>query len=101
MRNVLLLGLKGVVVEDAMTQLALPDVRLFGGGSIEDARRAFESASIDTVIMGAGLDLETRLQIVRTVFELSETTTVHMKDRATGPEGFIPFVRRVLRGLAT
>lgn len=101
MRNVLLLGLNGVVVEDAMAELAMPDIRLFGGGSVEDLRRAFAAAPIDTVIMGAGLDLEIRLQIVRTIFELSETTTVHMKDRATGPAGFMPFVRRVLTGLAT
>jgi len=49
--------------------------------------------------MGAGIDLETRLQIVREIFQLSETTTVHMKDRLSGPDGFLPFVRAVLRGL--
>jgi hypothetical protein len=49
--------------------------------------------------MGAGIDLETRLQIVREIFQLSETTTVHMKDHATGSQGFLPFVRSVLRGL--
>jgi hypothetical protein len=26
-------------------------------------------------------------------------TTVHMKDRTTGPQGFLPFVRSVLGGL--
>ena len=101
MRNVLLVGLNGVVVDEAMAQLALPDIVLFGGGGLDDVRRAFAAAPIDTVIMGAGIDLDTRLQIVRTIFELSETTTVHLKDRATGPAGFMPFVRRVLMGLGT
>jgi hypothetical protein len=51
------------------------------------------------LLMGAGIDLETRLEIVREIFLLSETTTVHMKDVASGPEGFLPFVRSILSGL--
>ena len=49
--------------------------------------------------MGAGLDLQTRLDMVREVFERSDWTSVHMKDRGTGPEGFLPFIRAVLHGL--
>jgi hypothetical protein len=49
---------------------------------------------------GAGLDLETRLEIVREIFLTSDKTTVHMKDFASGPDGFLPFVRSVLTGLA-
>ena len=63
-------------------------------------RSAFAQADIDHVIMGAGLDLETRLEIVREIFLTSDTTTVHMKDFASGPDGFLPFVRSVLTGLA-
>ena len=50
--------------------------------------------------MGAGLELEARLEIVREVFLASDRTTVHMKDVASGPEGFLPFVRAVVGGLA-
>jgi len=63
-------------------------------------RSAFAQADIDHVIIGAGLDLETRLEIVREIFLTSDTTTVHMKDFASGPDGFLPFVRSVLTGLA-
>src|ERR687883_405977 len=69
------------------------------GTSIEDVRSAFAQTDIDHVIMGAGLELETRLQIVREVFQSSDKTSVHMKDRVTGPQGFLPFVQSVLRGL--
>jgi hypothetical protein len=99
-RNVLLLGRLGVVVEDAQRQLRLPDVQLHVATGVDEVRAAFAHAGIDHVIMGAGLDLETRLEIVREVFRASDTTTVHLKDVASGPEGFLPFVRSVLAGLA-
>jgi hypothetical protein len=40
------------------------------------------------------------LEIAREVFETSDWTTVHIKDRASGPEGFLPFVRSIIRGLS-
>jgi hypothetical protein len=49
--------------------------------------------------MGAGIELEKRLEVVRYVFNTSNTTSVHMKDWQTGPEGFVPFINRVLFGL--
>jgi hypothetical protein len=99
--TVLLLGLRGVVVEDARAHLQMPDVDVYGGGSIEEMRAIFAQTKIDHVIMGGGLDLEIRLAIVREVFQLSDSTTVHMKDIETGPQGFFPFVRAVLQGLRT
>ncbi len=45
------------------------------------------------------IELEKRLEIVRYVFNTSNITTVHMKDWATGPEGFVPFINNVLTGL--
>ena len=97
--NVLLLGLRGIVVEEARAQVQMPDVELYGGGSIEDMRAVFAQTQIDHVIMGGGLDIEIRLAIVREVFQLSDSTTVHMKDIQTGPQGFFPFVRAVLEGV--
>ena len=99
MRNVLLVGLKPILVEDVKNKLQLPNVRLFAGSSLEDVRATFAQTKLDAVIMGAGIELEKRLEIVREIFLTSETTTVHLKDVATGPEGFLPFVRSVLHGL--
>jgi hypothetical protein len=98
-KKVLLLGRRGAVIDDVQHQLEQADIELFGGTGIEDVRSAFAQADIDHVILGAGIELETRLQIVREIFQLSDTATVHMKDRATGPQGFLPFIRAVLRGL--
>ena len=96
---VLLLGLRAAVIDDVKRQLDTPGIRLLGGTGIDDVRSAFAATRIDHVIMGAGLDLETRLLIIREIFATSDTTTVHMKDRASGPDGFLPFIRSVLHSL--
>jgi hypothetical protein len=99
-KTILLLGRKGIVVEDAKSQLNDPALEIYGGTGIDDVRTTFSShPKIDHVFMGAGIELETRLQIVREVFQLSEDTTVHMKDATTGPQGFLPFVKAILKGL--
>jgi hypothetical protein len=98
-KRVLLLGLTGVVVDDARAQLDSPEVELLGGSGIADVRSAFATGAVDHVIMGGGIDLGTRLDIVREVFQASDTTTVHMTDRRSGKQGFPAFVRSVLRGL--
>ena len=100
MKKVLLLGKLGGNLPTA-GELTRKNIELFGGSTLDDARSVFEmnDRKIDIVIMGGGLDLEDRLKIVEYIFKTSEVTTVHMKDRATGPEGFLSFVDGVLNGL--
>jgi DNA-binding NtrC family response regulator len=98
-KNILLVGLKAIILDQVQKNLDVKDVRLFTGSSVEDVRAAFDREPIDIVIMGAGLDIDVRLEIIKLIFSLSETTTVHMKDHASGPEGLIPFVNAVLKGL--
>jgi hypothetical protein len=98
-QRVLLLGVRASVVDDVQQQLQMPDIELLGGTGVDDVRQAFAQGAIDHVIMGGGLDLGTRLEMVREVFQSSDRATVHMKDHLSGPEGFLPFVRSVLLGL--
>lgn len=98
-KRVLLLGRLKTVVDGVEHQIDEADVQIFEGTGIEDVRSTMTAVGIDHVIMGAGLDLELRLQIIREVFQRSTTTTVHMKDQASGPDGLLPFVRAILRGL--
>lgn len=87
------------MVDDAKSRLNDPDLEIFGGTGIDDVRAIFSyHADIKHVFMGAGLDVETRLSIIREVFRLSESTSVHVKDATTGPEGFFPFVKAILDG---
>jgi NAD(P)-dependent dehydrogenase (short-subunit alcohol dehydrogenase family) len=103
-KTILLLGRKGIVVSDAQSQLPDPDLKIYTGTNIEDVKAVFEKAEaengrIDYVFMGAGIELEKRLEIVREVYEISRVTSVFLKDAESGPGGFLKFVRGVLRGL--
>jgi hypothetical protein len=104
--HILLLGRKGIVVTDAQSHLNDPTLIIHTGTSISDVITAFSTAKqqgyvIDHVFSGAGLDLDIRLEIVRTIFTESEGTSVHLKDAKSGPRGFLPFVKSVLEGLKT
>lgn len=101
MTKVLLLGRTRIdlVAAGVSVQAEARGIELFGGTSLGDAREIMAAQEIDVVIMGAGIPIKDRLAIVEHVFDVSDTTTVHLKDRASGPAGFFAFVRDVLRGL--
>ena len=100
-KRILLLGRKGIVVEDARSKLHNLDLQIDYGTSLDDVVSAFanNNSKIDHVFMGAGIELEKRLEIVREIFNLSESTTVHLKDATSGPQSFLPFVKAVLEGI--
>lgn len=99
MKTCLLLGRKGIIVNDVKDSIDATDINLIGGTSLQDVKDAFSQHDIDVVIMGAGLDINDRLDIIRYIFETSNSTTVHMKDWDSGPTGMLPFVNGVLNGL--
>ena len=98
MKKILLIGKQ---LTSVPPQLTIKDAQFFAAPDLKTAQQVFEknNNAIDIVIMGAGIELEKRLEIVRYVFTTSNTTTVHMKDWETGPEGFVPFINGVLSGL--
>jgi len=100
MKKILLVG-KALTTVPPLDQFTIKDVRYFAAPDIKTVQQVFEkdSNAIDIVIMGAGIELDKRLDVVRYVFSTSNTTSVHMKDWETGPEGFVPFINRVLSGL--
>ena len=98
-KRILLLGVSRTLLDDVQQQLHMSDIEFVGGTGMDDVRSVFAQVDVDHVIMGGGIDLETRLQMVREVFQSSDRATVHMKDHMSGPEGFLPFVRSVLLGL--
>ncbi len=97
--NVLLLGRTGIVLDSVEAALQVSGVTLFAGTTLGDVSEVMATNHVDHVIMGAGIDLDARLAIVRHVFETSTSTTVHMKDRDSGPAGRLPFVDGILTGL--
>jgi hypothetical protein len=99
-KKILLLGVLDSILADVEQQVARPDLEVFRGTSVEDVRSTLARTNIDHVIMGGGIPLETRLEMVREIFQSSDTANVHMKDQSSGSQGFLPFVRSVLRGLS-
>ncbi len=99
MKKVLLVG-RQLVNVPPLDQL-IKNIEYFAAANLADSQKVFEANNnaIDIVIMGAGIELEKRLEIVRYIFNTSNVTSVHMKDRITGPEGFVPFINQVLNGL--
>ena len=97
MKKILLVGKQ---LTSVPPQLTIKDAQFFAAPDLKTAQEVFEknNNAINIVIMGAGIVLEKRLEIVRYVFTISNTTTLHMKDWETGPEGFVPFINRVLLG---
>jgi hypothetical protein len=98
MKKILLVGKQ---LTSVPPKLPIRDAQYFAAPDLKTVQQVFEknNNAIDIVIMGAGIELEKRLEVVRYVFNSSNATTVHMKDRETGPEGFVPFINRVLSGL--
>ena len=99
-KTVLLIRRKGFPVEEIRQQLDLHEIKLLNASSLEEVRKILAVEAVDHVIMGAGLGLELRCDIVREVFTSSDTTTVHLKDLASGPEGMLPFASAVLSGFS-
>ena len=98
-KNVLILGRTEIVLDDLENNLDVKDVNLLSGTTIDDVKIALDENAIDIVIMGAGLDIDVRLQIIEHIFTVSKSTTVHMKDWSSGPQGMLPFVNGILTGL--
>lgn len=96
----MLLGLRADVVEAAKREIEAPGTTIITGGGADDVRSAFGQADIDYVFIGGGLDVGTRVAIVREVLQASDRATIHMKDHRTGPEPLVPFIRGVLSGLS-
>ena len=101
MKNVLLLGRLGINIPNIETGITTKNINLFSGTNLEEVKNVFiqNDNRIEIVIMGAGIDIDSRLNIIEYIFSISKDTTVHMKDWNSGPTGMLPFVNNVLNGL--
>ena len=97
--TVLLVGRKGTVIDDVRKAVPTESIILLSALNLEEVRAAFAQHKIQAVVMGAGLDLEPRIEIIRYVFQTSTSTAVYLKDQDSGPQGMVPFLKNVLSGL--
>ena len=100
-KNVLLLGRMSINIPNFETGVIAQNINLFSGTNLEEVKNVFNQNNnqIEMVIMGAGIDLDSRLKIIEHIFTVSKSSTVHMKDWNSGPAGMLPFVNGILKGI--
>lgn len=96
---VLLVGRLPHVIGDVAKQLEDLPIRWLGAHDHGEVIRQLDrEPDICCVIMGAGLEDEIRGDLVGLIAARRPDICIHLKDRASGPEGMVPFVRRVVDG---
>jgi hypothetical protein len=76
--RVLLVGRTASVIDDVIQALDAPEADFSTANTLGEVQDILTQSRVDHVIVGGGLDLQTRLQIVQHVFDTSSSTTVHM-----------------------
>ena len=95
---VLLIGRLPNVIGDVARQLEHLPIRWLGAHGPDEVRRQLDAEPrIACAIMGAGLDDKVRGELVGIIAARRPDICIHLKDRASGPEGLVPFVERVVR----
>lgn len=95
---VLLIGKLPNVIGDVAQQLDHLPIQWLGAHDQEEVRHQLEAEPrITCAIMGAGLDDTIRGELVRIIAARRPDICIHLKDRASGPEGLVPFVERVVQ----
>ncbi|MBE1285783.1 MAG: hypothetical protein GJ676_20895 [Rhodobacteraceae bacterium] len=94
---VLLIGRLPHVIGDVARQLQHLPIEWLGAHDHPEVVRQLETEPrIRCVIMGAGLDDQIRGDLIGIIASLRPDVCIHLKDRASGPEGLVPFVERVV-----
>ena len=99
-RTCLIIGRKNIVVDDVSRHITAKNVTFYTAINLEQVKDIFNRHNIDVVAMGAGIDLPARLDIIKYIFETSDTTSVYLKDKASGPGGMLPFLNQILNASA-
>ncbi len=94
---VLLIGRLPHVIGNVAKELQHLPIEWLGAHDHAEVVRQLETEPrISCVIMGAGLDDRIRGDLIGIIAELRPDLCIHLKDRASGPDGLVPFVARVV-----
>ena len=95
---VLLIGRLPAVIGNVALQLDHLPIEWLGAHDHAEVVRQLETEPrIACVIMGAGLDDGMRGDLIGLIASLRPDVCIHLKDRASGPDGLVPFVQRVVQ----
>lgn len=94
---VLLIGRLPNVIEDVAQQLTDLPVEWLGAHNPEEVIHQLEAEpKIECVMMGGGLDDSIRGELIGVIAQRRPDICIYIKDRASGPKGLAPFVRRLV-----
>mgnify|MGYP001627932851 CR=1 FL=1 len=94
---VLLIGRLPHVIGNVARELVHLPIEWLGAHDHAEVVRQLENEPrISCVIMGAGLDDSVRGDLIGVIASLRPDVCIHLKDRASGPDGLVPFVERVV-----
>lgn len=94
---VLLIGRLPHVIGNVARELDHLPIEWLGAHDHAEVVRQLENEPrISCVIMGAGLDDSVRGDLIGVIASLRPDVCIHLKDRASGPDGLVPFVERVV-----
>lgn len=94
---VLLVGRLPNVTANVAKQLEALPVEWLGAHDREEVIRQLDmEPKIACVVMGAGLDDSVRGELLGVIAQRRPDLCIHVKDRASGPEGMAPFARRMV-----
>ena len=97
--TVLLIGRTMPIIQADVEGVHRTDIDLLMATTLDEVKHQMSRGAIDGAIIGAGIDLPLRLDIVRVLLEAEGSTTVHLKDHDSGPEGMLPFTRSLIDAL--
>lgn len=100
MKHLLLVGRLPGIVDNIKAQIEVPGIEMYGATNAAEVRAEMSNHPIDTVIMGGGLDDDTRGALCKLIMSIRDDLSIHLKDRASGPEGMTEFVRGVIKGFS-
>ncbi|KCV82590.1 hypothetical protein ATO10_06596 [Actibacterium atlanticum] len=94
---VLLIGRLPHVIGNVAEELSHLPIEWLGAHDHPEVVRQLETEPrIDCVIISGGLDDKIRGDLIGIIATLRPDLCIHIKDRASGPEGLVPFVERVV-----
>jgi DNA-binding response OmpR family regulator len=98
MKNILLLGRLASIVDKLTDELNDSNITLYGATNIGEAMLQLDSLPIDVVIMGGGLDDDTRAELCKLIWSKRDDLCLHIKDKASGPDSMSDFIIKVAKG---
>ena len=93
MKRGLLVGGQTSYLGKLAQELPAQDISMFIAASLDDVKRIFENEAIDIVFLGRESDPEYRLLVLRHIFAVSPSSSIHIK--GVGLEA-VPLICKVL-----